>query len=429
MNHIFKLSFIACFLMIAAMAVGQNSEFAQYFEDNTLRVDYYLSGNKTSEQVILAQNSKLKGWAGASKLTAQPVIKGNYRYNVTDSASGKFLYSNGFSGLFNEWQTTEEAARMQRSFYHVALVPFPRATIKVTFQKYQINTGQFTTLYEWYVNPSDYFIVTEQPIKTKYTLISGNGNKANIDIAFLAEGYKATEMKKFRADAARIWNYITTIEPFKSYASKFNIYAVESVSEQSGTDIPGKGIYVNTVLSSSFYTFDVERYLTVPDIKAMHNFAAAVPYEHLFVLINSTKYGGGGFYNFYCSTTTNHELSLKVAIHEFGHSFAGLADEYYASEVAYSDFYNVKVEPWEPNITTLVNFESKWKNMINDTVPVPTPRINKYNNVVGVFEGGGYLEKGIYSPVQDCRMKSNQPPGFCPVCRKAIEQTIQEHIH
>jgi hypothetical protein len=181
-------------------------------------------------------------------------------------------------------------------------------------------------------------------------------------------------------------------------------------------------------LNSSFYTFDIDRYLTTQDIKTVNDYAAAVPHDNIIVLINSTKYGGGGVYNYYSGTTTGHQLSPKIFIHEFGHGFAGLADEYYSSTVAYDEFYPLNVEPWEPNITTMVNFESKWKKMIGKNTPQPTPSEEQFRNVTGLFEGGGYSAKGIFRSEMDCRMKSNETKGYCSVCRNAIKEMIEFYI-
>jgi len=181
-------------------------------------------------------------------------------------------------------------------------------------------------------------------------------------------------------------------------------------------------------LNSSFYTFNLDRYLTTQDIKSVNDYAALVPHDNIVVLINSDKYGGGGVYNYYSGTTAGHKLSQKVFLHEIGHGFAGLADEYYNSTVTYDEFYPLDVEPWEPNITTRINFESKWKNMIGKNTPIPTPSEEKYNNTTGLFEGGGYSAKGIFRPETDCRMKSNSTAGFCSVCRKAIKEMIEFYI-
>jgi len=162
-------------------------------------------------------------------------------------------------------------------------------------------------------------------------------------------------------------------------------------------------------------------------MKTVHDKAAGVPYDQLIILVNTDRYGGGGFYNFLHVCTSDNKLSQKVFIHEFGHSFAGLGDEYYTSDVAYENYYNLKVEPWEPNLTTLVNFDSKWKKMVDSSTPVPTPRFSKYSTKVGAFEGGGYIPQGIFSPMEDCRMKSNETSHFCPVCQKAIVEVIRSN--
>jgi hypothetical protein len=250
----------------------------------------------------------------------------------------------------------------------------------------------------------------------------------SVDIAFLAEGYTTLEMDKFLEDAKRICSYFMSVEPYSEFSDKFNFYAVESPSDESGVTIPGKDIYVNTNIHSSFYTFDMDRYLTTTDTKSIYDIAANVPYDVIFVLVNSKRYGGGGFYNHYGESTVDHQLSKVVAIHEFGHEFAGLADEYYTSEITYSDYYNLKFEPWEPNITTNVDFASKWKSKVASGTPVPTPREEKFKGVTGMFEGGGYLSKGIYSPEMDCRMKTNEAPGFCPACTDAIRKMIMFYL-
>ena len=258
------------------------------------------------------------------------------------------------------------------------------------------------------------------------TKIYGTGDPHNsVDLAFLAEGYKSDEMGKFRNDVKKMADYLFAEAPFSEYKDKFNIWAVESVSQDSGTDIPGENIYVNTALNSSFYTFNIDRYLTTQDIKSVNDYAAAVPHDYIIILINSSRYGGGGVYNYYVGTTTDHPLSPKVFVHEFGHGFAGLADEYYSSSVAYDEFYPLNVEPWEPNITTLVNFDSKWKKMISKDTPIPTPAEEKYSSVTGLFEGGGYSAKGIYRSEMDCRMKSNNTKGYCAVCRNALKEMIE----
>ena len=253
-----------------------------------------------------------------------------------------------------------------------------------------------------------------------------NGNAAKkVDIVILAEGYTATETEKFYADAQCMTDYMFTIPPFDKLKKDFNVYAIAVPSKESGTDVPGKHIYKNTAFNASFYTFNQERYLTTNSMQAIADAASAVPYDQIYVLVNTSTYGGGAFYNHLNLASADNELSEKVYIHEFGHGFVGLADEYYYDwDPTFQETYSPKIEPWEENITTLVNFESKWKDMVKKGTPIPTPRTSKYKNTLGAFEGGGYTSKGVYSPMQDCRMKSNDPKGFCPVCERAIRKTV-----
>jgi hypothetical protein len=353
---------------------------------------------------------------------------GNFKYEVFDTSDSTLIYSRGFSTLFQEWQTTAEAKSIDRSFYEVATMPFPKNKVKLVLSMRE-KSGSFTRLYETAIDPANYFIRKEEPVKAAITKINDAGDPSTcVDLAFLAEGYKADEMEKFRSDAKKMSDVLFKEQPYSEFRNKINIWAVESVSQESGTDIPGEGIYVNTAMNFSFYTFDIDRYLTSQDIKSINDYAAGVPHDVIVVLINSTKYGGGGVYNYYTGTTVGHPLSPKVFIHELGHGFAGLADEYYSSEVAYEDFYPLNVEPWEPNITTKVDFDSKWKKLIAKDTPVPTPNEEKYKDVTGLFEGGGYMAKGIYRPELDCRMKSNGSKGFCSVCREAVKRMIEYYL-
>ncbi|MFO7932486.1 MAG: M64 family metallopeptidase, partial [Bacteroidales bacterium] len=189
---------------------------------------------------------------------------------------------------------------------------------------------------------------------------------------------------------------------------------------------PGAGIWKNTIVNSSFYTFGIERYMTTLDFKSVCDVASNAHYDQIYILVNTSKYGGGGIYNHYSISAADNKQSREVLIHEFGHAFGGLADEYFTSAVAYNDYFNLDAEPWNPNLTTLVDFSSKWEDMVPEGVPVPTPPLDKYRKTVGVYEGGGYVSQGIYRPMIDCRMHSNDA-SFCPVCTRAIEKMIRLH--
>ena len=417
------LIFVFVFSVVPMFA--QNIDYDQFFTDACLRIDYEMMGRRDTEFVVLKDLMEQGQWAGSKSISGQPAQLGNYRFSLIDSLSGTPIYSNGFSGLFNEWQQSPEALTKTASFYHVNLAPMPRRTVLFRLERTNYDKPGHSTIAEFYINPKSKFIRRESAKPLKYTVVQG-GNDVNsrIDIAFLAEGYTADQMDKFRADVSRFWNYMSGVEPYSSNKDRFNVYAVESPSVESGTDIPNQGIFRNTAMNFTFSTFDVDRYLTTFDMKSVHDIAAAVPYEHIIILVNTSEYGGGGFYNFYCAGTADHSLSLRVMVHEFGHSFAGLADEYFYADEADEEMYSLQREPWEPNLTTLIDFDSKWKLMLDAHTPVPTPRTKDYDGKVGVFEGGGYQTKGIYSPFQDCIMRSNTPKTFCPVCHKAILRAI-----
>ena len=414
-------------ISLSFLANAQNN-FDKYFYDKVLRFDFMFAGNAEKTLVYPVGMKEEPFWAGSMQNLIDPFNYGNFRYELYDSTGNTLIYSRGFCTLFQEWQTTAEAKTINRSFYEVATMPFPRNSVRFVLNIRGRN-GSFSKLYETYINPADYFIRKEKVRDAAVSRINEAGDPHKcVDFAFIAEGYKADEMQKFRDDVKKMTGILFNEAPFSDYRDRINIWAVEAVSEDSGTDIPGEKIYENTAVNSSFYTFNLDRYLTTQDIKTVNDFAAEVPHDHIIVLINSPRYGGGGVYNYYTGTTVDHALSPKVFIHELGHGFAGLADEYYSSEVAYDNFYPLNVEPWEPNITTMVNFDSKWKKMILKDTPVPTPSEKKYNNVTGLFEGGGYSAKGIFRPEMDCRMKSNSDKGYCTVCKEAVKKMIEFYI-
>lgn len=417
--------FLLFTFLLAASVVGQaQTDFERYFNNNTLRIDFSLSGTATQTQVALEQLKQEPNWGGPRQNLADQRNYGNYRYQAFDHKSGKLIYSKGFSSLFQEWQSTDEAKRLHRSYYHVATLPFPKDSIDFSLD-WRNERGEFETLFRIAINPVDYFILKETapayPVKTMAEY--GTSDK-KVDLVFLPEGYTANEMDKFEADIKRLTDYLFTIPPYNTHREDFNLHAVLVPSVESGTDIPGQGVYKQTAFNSTFYTFDAERYLTTRDMKSVYDAMAGVPCDQVYVLVNTPKYGGGGFYNFLNLCSADHAKSPEVFVHEFGHGFVGLADEYFANGVS-DEYYKLTIEPWEPNITTHVDFERKWKSMIAPGTPIPTPRTDQYNGVVGLFEGGGYTTKGVYSPVTDCRMRTNEAPGYCPVCSKAIDETIR----
>ncbi len=426
MSILVRLFSIAALTLAPFLTLSQVN-FNVFFEDKTFRFDFILGGNNETTFVYPQQMLEEAVWAGSKVNLTNGPDYGTYRFRVFDSASGELIFSRGFATLFQEWQTTTEAKTMNRAFYQAIHFPYPKMNFRLSIE-YRNWQGEFDQVFSTDIDPNDYFIRKETAPAADITFLVNSGEPAKkIDLVFMSEGYAAEEREKFLKDAGAMTDYLFSVSPFDKNRDHFNVIALWTPSVESGTDIPGSNIYKNTRFNATFYTFDIDRYLTTSDMKPIYDALSGVAWDHFFVLVNSPKYGGGGFYNFLGIGTTDHYLSRKVMAHELGHSFAGLGDEYYDSAVAYENFYNLETEPWEPNITTLVDFESKWKDMIPAHIPVPTPREEKYSNTVGVFEGGGYSAKGIFSPVMDCRMKSNGPEEFCNVCKKAIQRIIDLH--
>jgi hypothetical protein len=414
--------------MIALLALNchilpAQDDFDSLFERKSLRIDFALSGNRVRQAAALEQMREEPVWAGPLKNRIDPFQYGGYYVKVY-APGRQLIYSRGFNTLFEEWRTTAEAAIQTQSWTNSISIPFPRQTVTVELLARERSTNRFAPLLEWEVDPRS-IAIDRSPLKSLKTVnIQQKGDPAEkVDLVFLPEGYTEAGMDKFDADARRFADALFRTPPYDRRQDDFNVRAVHLPSEESGVDIPGEGIYRHTALNAGFYTFGIDRYLTTRDMKSIRNAVWNVPCDAIFILVNSEIYGGGGMYNFYAVGTADNERTIRVFVHELGHSFAGLADEYFESSVAYSDFYSLDVEPWEPNITTLVDFDGKWKDMLPTGIPVPTPPETPYADRVGVFEGGGYLPKGIYRPMDHCTMRDMAD--FCPVCQRAILRMIR----
>ncbi|MDY0196353.1 MAG: M64 family metallopeptidase [Tenuifilaceae bacterium] len=423
-HYLLKTALVFAFIPFATQFTVAQIQFDDWFENKALRIDYLLSGNQTQQHIFLDELKAEPYWSGAHGNTIDTLNLGSYRVDVYDKATKEHLYSKGFCTLFQEWQTIHEASYLSKSFEQVTRIPFPKKEVLVKFS-FRDKSCNFEELFKFEVDPSSMFI-NKHGIETyKTTQILKNGNyNAKLDIAFIAEGYLPEQMGKFIEDVKKFTDYLFSHEPFHDLKTNINIWAIESPSMHSGPTNPGKQIWNTTAVQSSFYTFGIDRYLTTTKYKRVMDIAANAPADIVYVIVNTKEYGGGGIYNHYNVCTSNHALSNEVFIHELGHGLAGLGDEYYDSEVAYQDFYSLTVEPWEPNITTLVNFSSKWQDMLNPKTPIPTPSTRENQTTIGVYEGGGYASKGVFRPYIDCRMKSNSAPGFCPVCKRSIERVI-----
>ena len=380
-------------------------------QDKTLRVDYIFSGTDKSVEISLDEMSCFDGWAGRRVNLDEVPVRGNGQISLTDVASGEVLYRQSFSTLFQEWQTTEEATRVRKSFENVFLLPMPDAQAKVRVELYDF-WGNVSASLTHIVDPGDVLIrkMAPQVSRHQYLLKSGSPED-KIDVVIVAEGYTAEESEMFYNDARIAMDAILAHEPFGQYKDRFNFVAVALESNDSGVSVPGEGEWKDTALKAHFNTFYMDRYLTTLRLKNMHDKLCGIPYEHIVILANTDTYGGGGIYNSYTLTTAHHPAFKPVVVHEFGHSFAGLADEYYYDD-QYVEYYYPDSEPWEQNITTLFDFESKWKDMLDA-------------GQAQLLEGAGYQSKGVYRGSEDCRMHTNKAEAFCPVCQRAIGRIIE----
>lgn len=416
--------FFILFMTIAITTTIHAQDFSKYFTDETLRIDYIFSGDAYHQEIAMDQLNRLPHWYGKRQRLNEVPVEGNGQIIVRDHHSKEVIYRNSFSTLFQEWLSYDEAKHIRKSFENVFLVPMPKDTVDITVVLNNNYRKEMTSMTHTVV-PTDILIrkIGYDDTTPYTTLMEAKDPEHCIHIAYIAEGYKDTEMDIFMNDVKIAMEALFSHEPFKKMKDRFNIVAVKAPSKESGTSEPSKGIWKNTALHSHFDTFYSDRYLTTLHLKDLHDWLAGIPYEHIIILVNSEHYGGGGILNSYNLTSTHHSRYRPVVVHEFGHSFCGLGDEY-AYETEDIPMYPAEVEPWEPNLTTLKDFNVKWKDMMDAKTPVPTPQTHTHINKVGVYEGAGYSLKGVYRPMQDCRMRTNEYPEFCPVCHRALERLI-----
>lgn len=405
-----KTAITSMLLAFAMNAAAQ--DFNTYFTDRTLRIDYNFSGNAKKQHIAVDELKLSPRWYGKRKRLAELPMEGNGQITVKDHKTGDTIYRNSFSTLFQEWLSYPEAETTSKAFENVFLVPMPKDTVDITIDL-RNNRREVVASLTHQVVPSDILIrhIGERNVTPYETLLQAKDTTKCIHIAFLAEGYQQHEMPTFINDAKIAIEALFAHEPFKSMKERFNIVAVKSPSIDSGTSEPGNGIWKQTALSSHFDTFYSDRYLTTLNLKDLHDLLAGTPYEHIIVLVNTEKYGGGGILNSYNLSMTHHPKYRPVVVHEFGHSFAGLADEY-AYETEDIPMYPHDIEPWEKNITTKVDFHGKWEDMIGK------------DSKAGLYEGAGYSLKGVYRAYPDCRMRTNENPEFCDVCKRILQNVI-----
>ena len=413
-------------LCLIAVASTRAQVFADHFADKTLRVDYIFNGNASGQAICLNGLSALPTWAGRKHHLAELPLQGNGQIIMRNAASGKISYTTSFSSLFQEWLETDEARNVTKGFENTFLLPYPLQPVEIEITLLDPRRNVRASM-KHIVHPND--VLIEQKGNSHITphkyLLHNDSPEKCIDVAILAEGYTLQEIQTFYEDADIACKSIFDHEPFKSMKKRFNVVAVASPSTDSGVSVPRLNEWKHTAFGSQFSTFYSDRYLTTSRVKAIHDALAGIPYEHIIILANTEEYGGGGIYNSYTLTTAHHPMFRPVVVHEFGHSFGGLADEYFYDNDVMSDTYPLDIEPWEQNISTQVDFAAKWKDMLSENTPVPTPAEVSANYPTGVYEGGGYSAKGIFRPAENCRMRTNEYPAFCPVCQRALRRIIE----
>lgn len=412
---------ILYFFILLISFSGNCQSFSEYFTDQTLRLDYIFAGNSTNQYAFLSDLVQLNKWNGRKGSLNKTPIQGNGQIKVYDEATNQLIYVLPFSSLFQEWLTLDEAKTNSKSFENSYLVPFPKQNVRVEVSFFDLQRKE-TVLLKHTVNPRDILIRKASKNDIPFEIIHKASVSNPIKVAIVAEGFKENEIDSFIDYAKQTVQSLFRHEAFKKHKNAFEIVAVKSPSNDSNVSVPSKNIWRKTAVQSHFDTFYSERYLTTSHIKSLHGLLENIPYQHIIILANTDVYGGGGILNSYTLTTTKNKQFAPVVIHEFGHSFAGLADEYFYEQDVFKNKATSKIEPWEQNITSLVDFKSKWNDLVLKSTPIPTPDSMKNNIEIGAFEG--LKGNGLYIPSHNCRMKTNQAKDFCKVCNRAIEEMI-----
>lgn len=450
-------------------------DFDQAFTGKCMQVGYNHANRKGGSGEIGFEHVVISGdWPGSRTQLIDPNDFGKYRVEMRDLASQRLLYSRGFASIFGEWETTAEAKEVLKAFEETVRLPEPRLPFRLAIQK-RADDGSFQDLATrdvdlavdrpWRRDP-------EQLGETVPIFVHGD-NATHVDLLIVSDGYTREQRDKFVADTRRLVEVMFTTEPFQRRKSDFNVRALFVPSKEAGIANPRKEVARKSALGLSYNAFGSDRYVLTMDDFALRQTCAQAPYDTLILLFNERKYGGGGIYNLWATVAADTEPAAYVFVHEFGHSFAGLADEYYSSQVAYEEFIKPGVEPWEPNVTALLDPANlKWKDLVAKDTPLPTPwgqqhfdeidlayqarraqmleakaseeameglfrevkgstapllARERYANAVGAFEGASYQAKGLFRPEVDCIMFTRNPTRFCAVCERAIERVIDSY--
>jgi hypothetical protein len=361
-------------LFLASAAAGAPSPLDAWSDGATLRLDYDHAGKAGEETFALTGLRREGPWPGSRTNLVDPLGLGPYRFEVRDRATQLVLYAQGFASIYGEWETTGEARALRRSYSESVRFPFPTRPVQVGLLKRGADNA-FREVASFLVDPAAQEINREPLAATGrvWTVFESGPPERKIDLLIMGDGYTAAEMGTFHADVKRLVEVLFSVSPFRERRGDFNVRALDTPSTDSGVDRPSDGVYRRTALNASYDIFGSERYVLAPDNPTVREAAAQAPYEFIEILVNGEKYGGGGIYNLFATSSTRSGSTPYVFVHEFGHHFAALADEYYTSDVAYQTAPPA-VEPWEPNITALLDPAAlKWKDLVEPGTPVPTP--------------------------------------------------------
>jgi IgA Peptidase M64/Peptidase M64 N-terminus len=457
-------------IVLIALLMLTTSAFAV----ETMRVDYYHTGDATQEVFSLDRIViEPLPWPGSPRQAIDTSNLGKYFFEVRDAKTKQLLYSRGFASIYGEWETTDEAKSIKRTFQESLRFPAPSAPVSIVLKKRDPKNA-WVDLWTTTIDPSDQFVDRSKPLAPAPVLtIQKTGDpETKVDFLILGDGYTAAEAKKFEADARRLTEVLFSTSPFKENRRNFNVWALAPPAAESGISRPSTGIYRDSPIGATYDAFGSERYVLTFDNQKLRRAAQFAPYEFIEVLVNGRTYGGGGIFNLYSTVASDNAFANYVFVHEFGHHFAGLADEYYTSPVEYTTPAE-RAEPWEPNVTALLDISTlKWRHLVSpfaDVTPIPTPwnkqefetysreiqkrraqlrkdkrpeqemealfreeleheqkmfKAEKHYGQVGAFEGAMYEAKGYYRPEIDCIMFSRSDK-FCKVCREAIERIIK----
>ena len=434
----------------------------------TMRLDYVHTGTASEEQFALDGVALEGAWAGPPNRLIDNSNLGKYYFEVIDAKTKRLLYSRGFASIFGEWELTPEAGCERRAFEESLRFPAPSAPVEVVLKK-RDRQNAFRQVWTVAVDPASNTVDRAGPPAGVHVwAVMKNGEpRDKVDLLLMGDGYTAAEMEKWHHDARRLTDLLFAASPFKEHRGDFNVWAIDTPADQSGISRPSDGRWRHSPLRASYDAFGSERYILTFDNKRLRELASAAPYEFIEIVTNSREYGGGGIFNLYATVSADSEWTPYVFVHEFGHHFAGLADEYYTSDVSYSSSTE-RLEPWEPNVTSDPK-AAKWADLIAPGTALPTPWLKQefeseqkriqarrrelrtqhhpeteiealfreemgldqklldgpeYAGKTGAFEGANYEARGYYRPQTDCTMFTRDPVGFCAVCRRAIERVI-----